>query len=107
MVDLTSNAHGGAAAWDTIRNIEVVHGTNFDDSLTGIDNGGGTGELFYDVDSSGGVTAIKFAAVTAGTALSAANLLRRVSLDVAWSFYAACRRERYNQKQWANSRPAH
>ncbi|MEE1611970.1 M10 family metallopeptidase C-terminal domain-containing protein [Microvirga sp. CF3016] len=34
-----------------------------------------TGGLFYDVDGSGGVAAIKFAAVTAGTALNASHFL--------------------------------
>jgi Ca2+-binding RTX toxin-like protein len=42
-VDLTGNANGGAAAGDAISNIEVVQGSNFDDSLVGVDRGGGHG----------------------------------------------------------------
>jgi Ca2+-binding RTX toxin-like protein len=42
-VDMASNANGGAAAGDTLSNIEVVQGSNFDDSLVGVDRGGGNG----------------------------------------------------------------
>jgi len=46
-VDLTTNANGGAAYGDLISNIEVVQGSNYDDVLTGIDNGGGNGVQLY------------------------------------------------------------
>jgi Ca2+-binding RTX toxin-like protein len=42
-VDLTTNQNGGAAAGDVISNIEVLQGSNFDDSLVGVDRGGGNG----------------------------------------------------------------
>ena len=42
-VDLTTNANGGAAAGDTLSNIEVVQGSNFDDTLIGVHRGGGHG----------------------------------------------------------------
>jgi Ca2+-binding RTX toxin-like protein len=42
-VDMASNANGGAAAGDTLSNIEVVQGSTFDDSLVGVDRGGGHG----------------------------------------------------------------
>jgi Ca2+-binding RTX toxin-like protein len=47
IIDLTTNLNGGAAAGDTIVNIEVLQGSNFADSLTGIDNGGGNGVQLY------------------------------------------------------------
>jgi Ca2+-binding RTX toxin-like protein len=50
LVDLTSNANGGAAYGDVIANIEVVQGSNFDDTLIGIDNGGGNGVQLYGED---------------------------------------------------------
>ncbi|MBQ0820764.1 M10 family metallopeptidase C-terminal domain-containing protein [Microvirga sp. HBU67558] len=46
-VDLSTNLNGGAAHGDVISNVEVVQGSNFDDSLTGIDNGGGNGVQLY------------------------------------------------------------
>jgi serralysin len=42
-VDMASNANGGAAAGDTLSNIEVVQGSDFDDSLVGVDRGSGHG----------------------------------------------------------------
>jgi Ca2+-binding RTX toxin-like protein len=42
-VDLASNANGGAAAGDQVANIEVLQGSNFDDSVVGVDRGGGHG----------------------------------------------------------------
>ncbi len=42
-VDMASNANGGAAAGDTLSNIEVVQGSDLDDSLVGVDRGGGHG----------------------------------------------------------------
>jgi Ca2+-binding RTX toxin-like protein len=42
-VDMATNANGGAAAGDTLSNIEAVQGSNFDDSLVGVDRGGGHG----------------------------------------------------------------
>ncbi|MBS7452932.1 calcium-binding protein [Microvirga sp. 3-52] len=42
-VDLATNQNGGAAAGDAISNIEVVQGSNFADSLVGVDRGGGHG----------------------------------------------------------------
>jgi Ca2+-binding RTX toxin-like protein len=47
VVDLTSNANGGAATGDVISNVEVVQGTNLDDTLVGKDNGGGNGVQLY------------------------------------------------------------
>jgi Ca2+-binding RTX toxin-like protein len=47
IVNLTTNANGGAAAGDVISNIEVLQGSNFADSLTGIDNGNGNGVQLY------------------------------------------------------------
>jgi Ca2+-binding RTX toxin-like protein len=47
VVDLTSNANGGAATGDVISNIEVLQGSNSDDTLIGIDNGGGNGVQLY------------------------------------------------------------
>jgi Ca2+-binding RTX toxin-like protein len=47
VVDLTGNANGGAATGDVISNIEVLQGSNFADTLIGIDNGGGNGVQLY------------------------------------------------------------
>jgi Ca2+-binding RTX toxin-like protein len=46
-VNLTTNANSGAAAGDTILNVEVLQGSNFADRLTGIDNGNGNGVQLY------------------------------------------------------------
>ncbi|MFL5160627.1 MAG: calcium-binding protein [Microvirga sp.] len=46
-VDLTGNANGGAAYGDVISNIEVVQGSNSDDTLIGIDRGNGSGVQLY------------------------------------------------------------
>jgi Ca2+-binding RTX toxin-like protein len=46
-VDLTSNANGGAAAGDRVVDIEVLQGSNFADTLTGRDRGGGHGAQLY------------------------------------------------------------
>jgi Ca2+-binding RTX toxin-like protein len=46
-VNLTSNQNGGTATGDAISNIEVVQGTNFADTLTGVDRGGGNGVQLY------------------------------------------------------------
>lgn len=43
IVDLTTNTNGGAAACDVLRNVEVVQGTNFNDTITGLHRGGGHG----------------------------------------------------------------
>jgi Ca2+-binding RTX toxin-like protein len=42
-VDLTTNQNGGAAAGDTLTDIDSVQGTNQGDTLTSIDRGGGNG----------------------------------------------------------------
>jgi Ca2+-binding RTX toxin-like protein len=47
VVDMTTNANGGAAAGDQVSNIEVLQGSNSDDTLIGIDNGGGNGVQLY------------------------------------------------------------
>jgi Ca2+-binding RTX toxin-like protein len=47
VVDMTSNANGGAAAGDKISEVEVVQGSDSADTLTGIDNGGGNGVQLY------------------------------------------------------------
>jgi serralysin len=46
-IDLTTNANGGAAAGETVLNVEVVQGSNFADTLVGKDNGGGNGVQLY------------------------------------------------------------
>lgn len=43
VVNLTTKQHGGAAAGDTLTDIESLQGTNQDDTLTSIDRGGGNG----------------------------------------------------------------
>ncbi|WP_404290848.1 calcium-binding protein [Microvirga sp. RSM25] len=47
VVDLTGNANGGAATGDVISNIEVLQGSNFADTLTSLDRGGGSGAQLY------------------------------------------------------------
>ncbi len=46
-VDLTSNANAGAAAGDKVLNIEVLQGSNYADTLTSVDRGGGSGAQLY------------------------------------------------------------
>ncbi|WP_404292942.1 calcium-binding protein [Microvirga sp. RSM25] len=47
VVDMTTNANGGAATGDVISNIEVLQGSNFADTLTSLDRGGGSGAQIY------------------------------------------------------------
>jgi Ca2+-binding RTX toxin-like protein len=47
VVDMTGNANGGAAAGDQVSNIEVLQGSNFADTLTSVDRGGGSGAQLY------------------------------------------------------------
>jgi Ca2+-binding RTX toxin-like protein len=47
VVDMTGNANGGAAAGDQVSNIEVLQGSNFADTLTSLDRGGGSGAQLY------------------------------------------------------------
>ncbi|WP_285892590.1 M10 family metallopeptidase [Microvirga terrae] len=47
VVDLTGNQNGGAAAGDQVSNIEVLQGSNYADTLTSVDRGGGSGAQLY------------------------------------------------------------
>ncbi|WP_285892591.1 calcium-binding protein [Microvirga terrae] len=47
VVDLTGNQNGGAAAGDQVSNIEVLQGSNYADTLTSIDRGGGSWAQLY------------------------------------------------------------
>ncbi|UVF18215.1 calcium-binding protein [Microvirga terrae] len=47
VVDLTTNQNGGAAAGDQVSNIEVLQGSNYADTLTSVDRGGGSGAQLY------------------------------------------------------------
>ncbi|WP_162559405.1 calcium-binding protein [Microvirga sp. 17 mud 1-3] len=46
-VDLTTNQNSGAALGDVVVDVEVLQCTNFNDMLTGVDRGGGTGVQLY------------------------------------------------------------
>ncbi|MCB8819158.1 calcium-binding protein [Microvirga rosea] len=47
VLDMTTGATGGAATGDTLKDIEVVQGTNAGDIITGVDKGNGNGVELY------------------------------------------------------------
>jgi Ca2+-binding RTX toxin-like protein len=56
VVDMTTNQNGGAALGDRLVNIEVVQGTNANDTIVGVDRGNGSGVELHGEGGNDGLT---------------------------------------------------